>query len=126
MKKFLVLFLIAALVCSPAFASVRIQEDAVDEGDVTEINASTGLGVAVVGRTATVTVDSLTAANLASGSVVYGAELPGFVVAAGANTACTTTCGISTAICGLDAATHVIVATNSALADSCLCNGAVS
>lgn len=75
---------------------------------------------------ASVNLGALTAANLASNSVVYGAELPAFVVAAGENTACTTTCGAATAICGVDAGTGALVATDSALADTCLCNGATA
>ncbi len=122
MKKYFSLFLIAALVlfAVPAFASVQMYEDGNEEGHASQINLSTGLDGSFSGGKYTVVV------NLPAASVAYNDELPAFVVAAGANTACTTTCGIATAIVGLDAGTHALVATNSALADTCLCNGATS
>lgn len=76
--------------------------------------------------TNSVTIDSgvVDAANIASGAVVYGAELPVFVIATGANTSCVTTCGIATCIIGEDAGTLSACAT--ATNDVCVCNGAVS
>lgn len=94
-----------------------VKADFADEdwGDVSVSTNSVTLDVGVVDATA-----------LASGACVYGTEIPTFVVAASANQACDTTCGIATAVVAYDAGTNALVATNSATGDSCVCDGATS
>ncbi len=63
--------------------------------------------------------------SLDADTVVYASELPAFVIAAGANTACNTTCGIANCIAGInDGAGYV--ACDGATADTCLCDGATA
>lgn len=69
MKKFLALLLICLAALAPvSFANVNVQEDGVSEGQVYEINFSTGLNGTVSGGTVTVTADGagadLTPANV--------------------------------------------------------------
>jgi hypothetical protein len=51
---------------------------------------------------------------------------PGWTPANGANTACSTTCGIATPIIGIDQAGPTFVGPADASADTCLCDGATS
>lgn len=50
----------------------------------------------------------------------------GWVVASAADQSCVTTCGIATPLIAMEATSGLFVATNSATADSCICDGAIA
>lgn len=113
MKKILVFICALMLVATPLFAASDT-EQVVDfrNADVVYLGSSVS----------------------ATGNVVTSTELPAevstavqsWVVAAGADTSCATTCGIANPLLAMDATTGAFVATDSATADSCICDGAVA
>ena len=111
MKKFIALSLVAMLALSPLSFAASDTETTTKIDVIAERTAATG-----------VTVDGV----LLKDGVVEASAISAFVPADGANTACDTTCGIAGALVAYDAGTNAFVAVGSALADSCICDGATS
>lgn len=107
--------------------------DAGSSSILTTDNAASGLDIGAPGDTDIISIGTLDAGPIVeinAGFIVLpdsGGAAIGWLVADGANTACSTTCaGTGGCVMGIDSATHVFVLCGSALADSCLCSGPTS
>lgn len=122
MKKCFSLFLILMLACSfTVFASADSEETTKPRAlDLTSTTVTASGSFIVASEIDTLAeLDAIVADKKL-------ADTAAWVVASSADQSCVTTCGIATPVIAIEATSGLFVAINSATADSCICDGAIS